>query len=96
MSLIFLASLLRMMMTLWGVVSWGLPELGAAGRVRCHITPAAVSTLRTWEEAGTPPGLSASSHTQEPSSIGSCSKDLFLFVFGLSLEVGMDKKHMER
>lgn len=37
-----------------GVVSWGLPELGAAGRVRCHIIPAAVSTLRTWEEAGTP------------------------------------------
>lgn len=42
MSLIFLASLLKIMILLRGSVPCGLPELGAEGSVaKCHIIPAA-------------------------------------------------------
>lgn len=95
MSLIFLASLLRMMMTLGSRVL-GTARAGCCGEGKVPHHPS--SCEHTEDPGGGRDPTRPFSLQPHPGAIlyRELLKGLVLFVFGLSLEVGMDKKHMER
>lgn len=96
MSLIFLASLLKLIL-LWGAVPCGLPELGARGGWQGATSyPAATEHTGDLGEGGGDANWAFQAPaTPTNCTLESCHEGLG-FVLDLSLEVGMDKMPGER